>query len=158
MHKPISSARHGDCYEIGDRSAPHSVCDKQHSQKFRLARKHGGVLMKHSTNKQSFFCIMTMALLLAIAIPATALAQGRGRGHDRGNRGNIGWNRHDGKCGKFVNCHDARDGRLDGRGPRGDRVGYVLLRNRRNRIQNRPIGRRFWLQRRASVRNRRLNN
>jgi hypothetical protein len=109
--------------------------------------------MKHSTNRQSFFCIMIIALLLVIAIPATALAQGRGRGHGR-DRGNIGWNKYGKKCGKFVNCHDASNGRLDGRGPRGDRVGYVVLRNRRNRIQNRPIGRRFWLQRRA----RRLGN
>lgn len=112
--------------------------------------------MKHSTNKQSFFRIMIMALLVAIAIPAAALAQGRGRGHDRG-RGNISWNKWDKKCGKFVNCHDARDGRLDGRGPRGDRVGYIRLRNRRNRIQNRPVGRRIWLQRRATLRNRRID-
>ena len=81
---------------------------------------------------------------------ATAFGQGRGRGNGRGNaafadrdyrydRGrNQNW-----KCGKFVNCHDARDGRLDGPGPRrttgiwrdgafsprGSNVGY---RNRYN--------------------------
>jgi len=36
---------------------------------------------------------------------------------------NLSW-----KCGKFVNCHDARNGRLDGRGPRLNRVGF------RNRV------------------------
>jgi hypothetical protein len=47
--------------------------------------------------------------LLLTALPAVTLAQGRGlgRGHDQS------W-----KCGKFVNCHDARNGRWDGRGPR----------------------------------------
>src|SRR5215510_3394145 len=60
------------------------------------------------------------------AVSATALAQGRGRGNDWGRRSNWfadrdfrgnRWRRQDWKCGKFVNCHDARDGRVDGRGP-----------------------------------------
>ena len=93
---------------------------------------------------------MVFALLLAIVIPATALGQGRGRGYGRG--GIFGNPRN--KCAVFVNCHDARDGRVDGRGPRGDRVGYTVLRSRRYRMRNRPVGRRFWLQRRASLRNR----
>lgn len=47
------------------------------------------------------------------------------------NSRNRNWSK---KCGKFVNCHDARAGRLDGRGPRGTRVGNIVLRNRwRNR-------------------------
>jgi hypothetical protein len=85
-------------------------------------------------------------LIICVA-SASAFAQGRGRGNGHGrnadifsngrfdNRGrNQNW-----KCGVFVNCHDARDGRVDGRGPRtsrnnlftsrGDRVGY---RNRYN--------------------------
>ena len=45
---------------------------------------------------------------IMLAMPATALGQGRGRG--RGP--NL-----DKKCGKFVNCHDASEGRVDGRGP-----------------------------------------
>ncbi len=91
------------------------------------------------------------ALLLAIAVPSTSLAQGNGRGQGRGNgdwsnrsdrnRSNRDWrnrrarSRHyNKKCGKFVNCHDARDGRIDGRGPRSTRVGNSIWRNRlRNR-------------------------
>ena len=73
--------------------------------------------------------LIRFALCVAIVCVATgaAFAQGRGRGNGNGrrfdvfadrdyryNRGrNQSW-----KCGKFVNCHDARDGRLDGRGPR----------------------------------------
>jgi hypothetical protein len=55
--------------------------------------------------------IAFLALMVAVALPAAAYGQGRGRG--RGNKD---------KCDKFVNCHDARDGRVDGRGPRSDRV------------------------------------
>ena len=62
--------------------------------------------------------VMVSAFLLA-ALPAVASAQGRGRL----NRRDMSW-----KCRVFVNCHDARDGRLDGRGPRANRVGF------RNRI------------------------
>jgi hypothetical protein len=70
----------------------------------------------------------TFAILIICLASAAALAQGRGRGVGRDRNQN--W-----KCGVFVNCHDARDGRLDGRGPaisrvnrgvfaRGDRVSY----------------------------------
>jgi hypothetical protein len=54
-----------------------------------------------------------LVLLLVLSVSADALAQGRGRGHGRGFDEGLGR-----KCGKFVNCHDARDGRWDGRGPR----------------------------------------
>lgn len=57
-----------------------------------------------------------LVLLLVLSVSADALAQGRGRG-----RGRRDFDRLDKKCGKFVNCHDARDGRWDGRGPRRDR-------------------------------------
>ena len=60
-----------------------------------------------------------------------ALGQGRGRGNGNGNgrgRGPIIFgnggpgnsSNQDKKCAKFVNCHDARDGRWDGRGPRSN--------------------------------------
>jgi len=84
------------------------------------------------------------ALILCVA-SASTFAQGRGRGGGQGRRVDVfsdgrfdsrGRNQN-WKCGVFVNCHDARDGRLDGRGPRtsrinrnnyfasrGDRVGY----------------------------------
>ncbi len=50
------------------------------------------------------------ALALLLSLPIISYAQGRGNG--RGAGANI-----DKKCAKFVNCHDARDGRWDGRGP-----------------------------------------
>jgi hypothetical protein len=60
-------------------------------------------------------------VLLAVVLPVTAFGQGRGHRNERG----FGLGK---KCGKFVNCHDARDGRWDGRGPR--RTARVV----RNRI------------------------
>ena len=117
-----------------------------------MGTKQEEFLMRHSTNRQSFFRIMIVALLLAIAIPVTALGQGRGRGHGRGNVGNIGWSKYGKKCGKFVNCHDASDGRVDGRGPRGQRVGYI---NWRNRLRNRNLdNNRRWRLRRVRLHNR----
>ena len=68
--------------------------------------------------------ILAVVLLLIIAVPATSFGQNgrRGRGRD--------WN--DRKCDKFVNCHDARDGRWDGRGPRRDSSRWSWRYNRRN--------------------------
>jgi len=111
--------------------------------------------MRHSSKKRTFILGAVAALLLAVTIPSTALAQGKGNGKGHGsNRDNGDWsnrvehrpsnwdwqnrtgrNRHydrhyDKKCGKFVNCHDARAGRIDGRGPRGLRVGNNVWRNR----------------------------
>ena len=70
---------------------------------------------------KTLFKLALCGVIICVAT-ASAFAQGRGRGNgnvfaDRDYRGNRGqnWNK---KCGKFVNCHDARDGRLDGRGPR----------------------------------------
>ena len=68
--------------------------------------------------------------VLLLALPAVSMAQGHGRGNGRGRGPD--WDK---KCEKFVNCHDARDGRWDGRGPQrnayyrrntifGNRVGY----------------------------------
>jgi len=97
--------------------------------------------MKHLKNRQNSFGIIVIGLLLALAIPATALGQDRGRGQWRRQVGNTGWptrtrslSRYDKKCAKFRNCHDASDGRWDGRGPRGSRVSNILTtRVRRNR-------------------------
>jgi hypothetical protein len=67
-----------------------------------------------------------LVVLLMMSIASDALGQGRGRRVGRGL---------DKKCGKFVNCHDARDGRLDGRGPRRNNtlLGDRIRRVRRNR-------------------------
>jgi len=54
--------------------------------------------------------IVLFALLFILVSAIVSYAQGRGNG--RGAGSNI-----DKKCAKFVNCHDARDGRWDGRGP-----------------------------------------
>lgn len=78
--------------------------------------------------KVHFFGIAIFALMLALTLPLTAF--GQGRGHGRGEGPDLG-----GKCGKFVNCHDARAGRWDGRGPNQDssfRNGISFRRNRRD--------------------------
>jgi hypothetical protein len=67
-----------------------------------------------------------------MALPIISFAQGQGNGRGRGPGSNL-----DKKCAKFVNCHDARDGRLDGRGPGVTQVRQQsdadIFRNRRNR-------------------------
>jgi hypothetical protein len=61
--------------------------------------------------KLSTFGILVFSLLLTLGVSSAAMGQGRGHGHSN-------WDK---KCTKFVNCHDARDGRWDGRGPNRDR-------------------------------------
>src|SRR5215469_2208464 len=46
-----------------------------------------------------------LAFVLAVSLPVRAFGRGQGRGRDK-------------KAEKFINGHDARDGRWDGRGPR----------------------------------------
>ena len=70
-----------------------------------------------------------LALLMMLSVSSEVLGQGRGRRVSRLDK----------KCSKFVNCHDARDGRLDGRGP-NRRAGFgdrIFRRNRRNRDDDR---------------------
>jgi hypothetical protein len=55
---------------------------------------------------RNFFMIAALALLVVMSASFDARGQGRGLS----NR--------DKKCAKFVNCHDASEGRWDGRGPR----------------------------------------
>lgn len=81
--------------------------------------------MKMTRRECTLLTTIFFGMVLLLALPAVSMAQGRGRASN--------WDR---KCGKFVNCHDARDGRWDGRGRnayyrrnelrmnRGDRVGY----------------------------------
>jgi len=82
------------------------------------------------------FGMLVLALLTMLSVSSEAMGQGRGRRVSRMDK----------KCAKFVNCHDARDGRRDGRGP--DRRGSltnIFRRNRRDRdfeIRNRRERRR----------------
>lgn len=92
---------------------------------------------------RSFFGIAALMLLMILSVPFESMGQGRGR------RVSSGLGK---KCAKFVNCHDARDGRWDGRGPnrrvvftdrlyrqrrvRRDRD-YDVLRSRRNQRRDR---------------------
>ena len=84
--------------------------------------------MKPSTST-NLFGIVVISLLMIFAVSTQVNAQGRGR---RGSN----WDK---KCSKFVNCHDARDGRWDGRGPRRSRSGFgdIFRRNRRDRDSDR---------------------
>ena len=119
--------------------------------------------MRHQRN---LFSTIILTLLLVVIVPTTALGQGRGRGYGRGGF----WGNPNNKCGKFVNCHDARNGRLDGRGPRGVRVGNILrTRIRRNRnfenddfiLRNRRLNRHrriFWRAHRRQVGRRWIEN
>ena len=78
--------------------------------------------------------LIVASLFLLAALPATSLAQGRGRGRGQAK-----------KLGKFVNGHDARDGRWDGRGPRLGRrtvISNTIIRQRRaDRFRNRNFDR-----------------
>ena len=79
--------------------------------------------MQRSTSKQ-LFGILVLGVLLVVGMSTDAMGQGRGRRSRQFDR----------KCEKFVNCHDARDGRWDGRGP-NRRSGFtnIFRRNRRDR-------------------------
>jgi hypothetical protein len=77
------------------------------------------------SRSSNVFGIALMALLIVMSASFDAMGQGRGRRVSRSDK----------KCEKFVNCHDARDGRWDGRGPNRD-IGFrdrFYRRNRRNR-------------------------
>ena len=71
--------------------------------------------------QRKLFGILVLSLLMVVSVATDAMGQGRGRRASRGS---------DKKCAKFVNCHDARDGRWDGRGP-NRRSNF--FRRRRNR-------------------------
>jgi len=93
--------------------------------------------MKMRRHLTSAVTATLFAMVLLLVVPSMSLAQGRGRGFGRGRgRGPDLFK----KCGKFVNCHDARNGRLDGRGPRGVRVGR-RFRDDNFRFRNRGIRR-----------------
>ena len=78
------------------------------------------------SKKKSVIGAALLVLLMILSVSSEVLGQGRGRRVSQLDK----------KCGKFVNCHDARDGRLDGRGPN-----RRFRRNRRNRDRDRDFDR-----------------
>ena len=78
-----------------------------------------------------------LVLLMILSVSTEVLGQMRGRRVGRRV------SQMDKKCGKFVNCHDARDGRLDGRGPNRtvSLTDRIFGRRRRNRDRDREIDR-----------------
>ena len=88
----------------------------------------------NSMKRNRNMLVLVAGLLLLLSIPATSFAQGRSRGRGQEK-----------KLGKFVNGHDARDGRWDGRGPvigRRTVVSNRVFRHRRAVIfNNRDFGR-----------------
>ena len=73
--------------------------------------------------------IVGLAVLVLVGGSYEASAQGRGRKSSN-------WDK---KCEKFVNCHDASEGRVDGRGPRrgNDSNNWDWRRYRRDRDYDR---------------------
>jgi hypothetical protein len=70
--------------------------------------------------------ITTLAIVVSMALSDVTFAS-----HDRGRGRFIGK-----KSGRFINRHDARDGRFDGRGPRrrfDDRYRFHRIPRRRHR-------------------------
>jgi hypothetical protein len=91
-------------------------------------------LMKHNRK----IWLVVASLFLLAALPAMSFAQGRGRGQEK-------------KLDRFVNGHDARDGRWDGRGPGFGRRAVIS-----NRISRSERWDRF--RTRDSERNREFRN
>jgi len=116
--------------------------------------------MNQKKTRLSLLTALLFALMIMVAAPATSWAQGNGRGRGHGRNRGDGWKLNK-KCGKFVNCHDARNGRVDGRGRRRNLAwrneGFVPRGYRvRNRLNNNDLRNRraTWTiaQRRAYIR------
>jgi len=103
--------------------------------------------MTKSKTKLGILTAMLFALIVLLAAPATSLAQGRG--HGRGPD-------LDKKRAKFINGHDARNGRWDGRGPVRSRSvlrnGVLFPRSVRVRNRNRDFDNDDLLRRQRRVR------
>lgn len=100
--------------------------------------------------------ITLVTAVLLLALPVIASAQGRGRGLARGH--DKSW-----KCGVFVNCHDARNGRWDGRGPNRTvgtwRNGIFVPRGTSVRYRNRNSSTNdYWRRRHLTYRNRNFDD
>ena len=112
------------------------------------------MLEEKSMNKTTRLGVLTamlFALVVLLAAPATSLAQGRGRGHGNGRGPDLNK-----KQAKFINGHDARNGRWDGRGPSRRvsvlRNGVLLPRGVRVRNRNRDFDKNDLLRRQRRIR------
>lgn len=87
--------------------------------------------MKVSISRNVGIALLLLVMLLSVGYEA--MGQGRGRRVSQSDK----------KCAKFVNCHDARDGRWDGRGPRRrtSLTDRIFRRSRRNRDRDRDFDR-----------------
>jgi hypothetical protein len=87
--------------------------------------------MKVSISRNVGIALLLLVMLLTVSYEA--MGQGRGRRVSQSDK----------KCAKFVNCHDARDGRWDGRGPRRNvsLTDRIWRRSRRNRDRDRDSDR-----------------
>jgi hypothetical protein len=86
------------------------------SRRTKLKIGFTGGVMKSMKGIRKIALVLASVFLLAV-LPAMASAQGRGRGRGQ-----------DKKLDKFINGHDARDGRWDGRGPQVTRVRNRIYR------------------------------
>jgi hypothetical protein len=83
-------------------------------------------------SSRKVFGILVLALVTMLNVSSDVMGQGRGRRVSHMDR----------KCAKFVNCHDASEGRWDGRGP-NRRISLrdrIFRRNRRDRDFDRGRG------------------
>ena len=87
--------------------------------------------MKVSISRNVGIALLLLVMLLSVTYDA--MGQGRGRRMSQSDK----------KCAKFVNCHDARDGRWDGRGPRRNLSlrDRIWRRHRRDRDRDRDFDR-----------------
>ena len=85
-------------------------------------------MKKSALMKLPALLIAVMMIASTFLLQSYAFAQGRGHGQSK-------------KSAKFINGHDARDGRWDGRGPKAKR----LIRTRVYRGHGRHRG---WIRRR----------
>jgi len=79
---------------------------------------------------KNLFGILVVGLVVLFGASSDAMGQGRGRRVSHFDK----------KCEKFVNCHDARDGRWDGRGP-NRRSGFTNIFTRHRRYRDRDFDR-----------------
>jgi hypothetical protein len=84
-------------------------------------------MKKPALMKMSAMLFTVVLIATTLLMPSVGFAQGHGRGQAK-------------KYGKFVNGHDARDGRWDGRGPKPK--WYVGKRKYRKHARHR-----VWLRR-----------